>query len=100
MREARIQAWEQESEGKSNGGRPGSAQETETDTTFERLAGDPSEGEVLLRMERTPSGPQWAKVLWILSRHGGSLWRAGRQLLEQEVTDPGTEKRCVVTTNA
>ena len=45
------------SEGKSNGGRPGSAQETETDTTFERLAGDPSEGEVLLRMKERRAAP-------------------------------------------
>ncbi|MEC7384692.1 MAG: hypothetical protein VYB14_00790, partial [Planctomycetota bacterium] len=75
------------SEGKSNGGRPGSAQETETDTTFERLAGDPSEGEVLLRMKERRAAPVGESTLDPVEARRVALagWEAA---LEQEVTDP------------
>ena len=75
------------SEGKSNGGRPGSAQETETDTTFERLAGDLSEGEVLLRMKERRAAPVGESTLDPVEARRVALagWEAA---LEQEVTDP------------
>ena len=75
------------SEGKSNGGRPGSAQETETDTTFEWLAGDPSEGEVLLRMKERRAAPVGESTLDPVEARRVALagWEAA---LEQEVTDP------------
>ncbi len=75
------------SEGKSNGGRPGSDQETETDTTFERLAGDPSEGEVLLRMKERRAAPVGESTLDPAEARRVALagWEAA---LEQEVTDP------------
>jgi hypothetical protein len=75
------------SKGKSNGGLPGSAQETESDTTFERLAGDPSEGEVLLRMKERRAAPVGESTLDPVEARRVALagWEAA---LEQEVTDP------------
>ena len=75
------------SEGRSNGSRPGSAQETETDTTFERLTGDPSEGEVLLRMKERRAAPVGESTLDPIEARRVALagWEAA---LEQEVTDP------------
>lgn len=75
------------SEGESSGGRPGSAQGTETDTTFERLAGDPSEGEVLLRMKERRAAPVGESTLDPVEARRVALagWEAA---LEQEVTDP------------
>ncbi len=73
--------------GKSQGGPPGSAQETDTDTTFERLAGDPSEGEVLLRMKERRAAPVGESTLDPVEARRVALagWEAA---LEQEVNDP------------
>ena len=73
--------------GKSQGSPPGSAQETDTDTTFERLAGDPSEGEVLLRMKERRAAPVGESTLDPVEARRVALagWEAA---LEQEVNDP------------
>ena len=74
-------------QGPSQGGAPGSEQESDTDVSFERLAGDPSEGEVLLRMKERRAGPVGKSTMDPVEARRVALagWEAA---LEQEVTDP------------